>query len=57
MNIVKQKPRNRLTNAHMDCLRRIATSDYTFRINSVKDKKRHFAHPTTEVTLNMGDVM
>lgn len=37
MNIVKQKQRNRLTNANLDCLTRIATTDYTFRINSVKE--------------------
>ena len=42
MNIVKRKQRNRLTSAHLDCLTRIAVTNYKYSMKRVKMGLAHF---------------
>lgn len=37
MNTIKRKQRNRLTNAHLECLTRIATTNYKYNMKKVKE--------------------
>ncbi|XP_064421803.1 inactive cell surface hyaluronidase CEMIP2-like [Latimeria chalumnae] len=39
MNIVKRKQRNKLTNEHLDCLTRIARTDYKYCMKKVKEQQ------------------
>ena len=42
MNIVKRMQRNRLTNAHLDCLTRIAVTNYNYSMKKGKMGLTHF---------------
>ncbi|CAM4457493.1 unnamed protein product [Lepidochelys olivacea] len=42
MNIMKRKQGNKLTTEHLDCLTRIAMTDYKYRMNEVKEEQAHF---------------
>ncbi|KAK5874194.1 hypothetical protein PBY51_019165 [Eleginops maclovinus] len=42
MNIIKRKQRNRLTNAHLECLTVIATTNYKYNIKKVKAMQAMF---------------
>ena len=46
MNTIKRKQRNRLAHAHLECLTMIATTNYKYNINKVKDTHANF--PSSE---------
>ncbi len=42
MNTIKRKQRNRLTNEHLECLTRIATTSYKYNMKKVKEMHAYF---------------
>ncbi len=42
MNTIKRKQRNHLTNEHLECLTRIATTSYKYNMKKVKEMHAYF---------------